>query len=148
MPTSHYSPVGDQDVIPVILCAFRPHRPNADRFQLLLVEHTPVASNRCPSLGSKRVSPRELRHSAVMELLHAGVDCSIITLWLGYESSTRCRNRQSHSRAATKLSRLRHPVPLGTSGRRPSIMSTTRSNFCSATGTTSNGATQRTTEGG
>jgi integrase/recombinase XerD len=37
-------------------------------------------------LKSKRVSPHVLRHSAAMELLQAGVDCSVIALWLGHES--------------------------------------------------------------
>jgi len=45
-----------------------------------------VACKRCPSLTSKRVSPHVLRHSAAMELLQAGVDCSVIALWLGHES--------------------------------------------------------------
>jgi integrase/recombinase XerD len=35
-------------------------------------------------LRSKRVSPHVLRHSAAMELLLAGVDCSVIALWLGH----------------------------------------------------------------
>lgn len=34
----------------------------------------------------KRVSPHVLRHSAAMELLQTGVDCSVIALWLGHES--------------------------------------------------------------
>jgi integrase/recombinase XerD len=37
-------------------------------------------------LISKRVSPHVLRHSAAMELLQAGVDCSVITLWLSHEA--------------------------------------------------------------
>jgi integrase/recombinase XerD len=37
-------------------------------------------------LKSKRVSPHVLRHSTAMELLQAGVDCSVIALWLGHES--------------------------------------------------------------
>jgi site-specific recombinase XerD len=37
-------------------------------------------------IGVKRVSPHVLRHSAAMELLQAGVDCSVIALWLGHES--------------------------------------------------------------
>jgi site-specific recombinase XerD len=45
-----------------------------------------VAGESCPSLKSKRVSPHVLRHSAAMELLQAGVDCSVIALWLGHES--------------------------------------------------------------
>jgi integrase/recombinase XerD len=32
------------------------------------------------------VSPHVLRHSAAMELLQAGVDCSVIALWLGHET--------------------------------------------------------------
>jgi integrase/recombinase XerD len=37
-------------------------------------------------LASKRVSLHPLRHQAAMELLQAGVDCSVIAPWLGYES--------------------------------------------------------------
>jgi len=61
-------------------------RLSADSVQSLLAKHVRVASERCPSLASKRVSPHVLRHSAAMELLQAGVDCSVIALWLGYES--------------------------------------------------------------
>jgi site-specific recombinase XerD len=61
-------------------------RLSADSVQSLLAKHVRVASERCPSLASKRVSPHVLRHSAAMELLHAGVDCSVIALWLGHES--------------------------------------------------------------
>jgi integrase/recombinase XerD len=61
-------------------------RLSADSVQSLLAKHMRVASKRCPSLASKRVSPHVLRHSAAMELLQAGVDCSVIALWLGHES--------------------------------------------------------------
>lgn len=40
----------------------------------------------CLSLSQKRVSPHVLRHTAAMELLQAGVDRSLIALWLGHES--------------------------------------------------------------
>ena len=59
---------------------------SADGVQSLLAKHLGVASKACPSLASKRVSPHVLRHSAAMELLQAGVDCSVIALWLGHES--------------------------------------------------------------
>ena len=61
-------------------------RLSADSVQSLLAKHVRVAGAVCPSLASKRVSPHVLRHSAAMELLQAGVDCSVIALWLGHES--------------------------------------------------------------
>jgi integrase/recombinase XerD len=61
-------------------------RLSADSVQALLAKYVRVATESCPSLKSKRVSPHVLRHSAAMELLQAGVDCSVIALWLGHES--------------------------------------------------------------
>jgi integrase/recombinase XerD len=61
-------------------------RLSSDSVQALLVKYVRLASESCPSLASKRVSPHVLRHSAAMELLQAGVDCSVIALWLGHES--------------------------------------------------------------
>jgi integrase/recombinase XerD len=61
-------------------------RLSADSVQALLAKYVRVASENCRSLASKRVSPHVLRHSAAMELLQAGVDSSVIALWLGHES--------------------------------------------------------------
>ena len=52
----------------------------------LLAKHVAVACQACPSLRGKRVTPHVLRHSMAMELLQAGVDRSVIALWLGHES--------------------------------------------------------------
>jgi len=57
-----------------------------DAVQRLLARHVETAKQRCASLRRKRVTPHVLRHSAAMELLQAGVDCSVIALWLGHES--------------------------------------------------------------
>jgi len=43
------------------------------------------ASDRCPSIGRKRVTMHVLRHSAAMRLLRAGIDTAVIALWLGHE---------------------------------------------------------------
>jgi site-specific recombinase XerD len=59
---------------------------SADSVQALLAKHVLIASERCPSLASKRVTPHVLRHTAAMELLQAGVESSVIALWLGHES--------------------------------------------------------------
>ena len=53
---------------------------------LLVSRHAYTAARRCPSLATKKVSPHVLRHTAAMRLLHAGVDTSVIALWLGHES--------------------------------------------------------------
>ncbi len=61
-------------------------RLSADSVQALLAKYVRIAKEGCPSLASKRVSPHVLRHSAAMELLQAGGDCSVIALWLGHEA--------------------------------------------------------------
>jgi integrase/recombinase XerD len=37
-----------------------------------------------PSLRAKTITPHVLRHTAAMRLLHAGIDTSVIALWLGH----------------------------------------------------------------
>ncbi|WP_408635651.1 tyrosine-type recombinase/integrase [Phytohabitans suffuscus] len=48
-------------------------------------EHAAAAT--CPSPTGKTVTPHTLRHSTAMALLHAGVDTSVIALWLGHETA-------------------------------------------------------------
>jgi site-specific recombinase XerD len=57
-----------------------------DALEHLVRKHCLTAARSCPSLIGKRVSPHTLRHSTAMELLHHGVDQSVIALWLGHES--------------------------------------------------------------
>jgi integrase/recombinase XerD len=45
-----------------------------------------TATARFPSLTTKNVSPHTLRHTTAMHLLQAGVDVTVIALWLGHES--------------------------------------------------------------
>lgn len=45
-----------------------------------------VAAVQCPSLREKIVTAHVLRHTAAMRLLRAGVDTSVIALWLGHAS--------------------------------------------------------------
>ena len=56
-----------------------------DAIALLVSRHARAAGERCPSLRAKRVTPHVLRHTAAMRLLDAGVDTSVIALWLGHE---------------------------------------------------------------
>jgi site-specific recombinase XerD len=52
---------------------------------VLVARQAKAATTRCPSLETKKVSPHVLRHTAAMRLLHAGIDTSVIALWLGHE---------------------------------------------------------------
>src|SRR6266436_5092371 len=61
-------------------------RLSADAVQYLVTKHGSVAQQTCSTLGSKRLTPHVLRHTAAMELLQAGVDRAVIALWLGHES--------------------------------------------------------------
>ncbi len=54
--------------------------------QYLLNKHRITASQKCPSLKQQRVTVHRLRHTMAMDLLQAGVDRSVIALWLGHES--------------------------------------------------------------
>ena len=60
---------------------------SADALQRLVARHAATASQTCPSLKEKSVTPHTLRHAAAMSLLQRGVDMSVIALWLGHESS-------------------------------------------------------------
>ena len=56
-----------------------------DAIERRLARYTAAAAAGCPSLRAKRVSAHVLRHTAAMRLLQAGVDTSVIALWLGHE---------------------------------------------------------------
>ena len=57
-----------------------------DGLERRLAKHVSTATATCPALGTKQVTIHVLRHTAAMRLLHAGVDSSVIALWLGHES--------------------------------------------------------------
>jgi integrase/recombinase XerD len=59
---------------------------SSDAFQKLVARHIKSAGKTCPSLRRKKVSPHTLRHTTAMDLLHRGVDITVIALWLGHES--------------------------------------------------------------
>jgi integrase/recombinase XerD len=60
-------------------------RLSRDAIERRLAHDTAAAQHRCPSLNSKRVTAHTLRHTAAMRLLAAGVDITVIALWLGHE---------------------------------------------------------------
>ena len=58
-----------------------------DAVERIVTKHCRTASETCPSLGEKKVTPHGLRHSAAMALLNEGITCTVIALWLGHESA-------------------------------------------------------------
>lgn len=54
--------------------------------QYLLKKHVATACKTCPLLKERHVSPHMLRHTLAMDLLHAGVESTVIAMWLGHES--------------------------------------------------------------
>lgn len=44
------------------------------------------AKENCPSLSNRSIGPHTFRHTTAMHLLDAGVDITVIALWLGHES--------------------------------------------------------------
>lgn len=45
------------------------------------------ASQRCPPLAARQVTPHTVRHTTAMHLLQSGVDIAVIALWLGHEDT-------------------------------------------------------------
>ena len=55
-------------------------------FEYLLRKHATAASEYCPSLRGKRISPHVLRHTCALDILQATGDIRKVALWLGHES--------------------------------------------------------------
>jgi len=61
-------------------------RLSPDALERRIKIHTTHAALTCPSLADKTITAHVLRHTAAMRLLHAGIDTSVIALWLGHEN--------------------------------------------------------------
>jgi site-specific recombinase XerD len=85
---------------------------SADAFQRLVARHTCTASQACPSLMEKTVTPHTLRHTAAMDLLRHGVSLTVIALWLGHES-IETTQIYLHADMRLKEQALAHATPNG-----------------------------------
>lgn len=55
-----------------------------DAIERRLAKHLGAAMKICPGLSTKHVTMHTLRHTTAMNLLAAGVDVAVISLWLGH----------------------------------------------------------------
>jgi site-specific recombinase XerD len=87
-------------------------RLSRDAVALRISTHAATAAQRCPSLLGKRVHPHVLRHSCAMSLLQAGVDTTVIALWLGH-AGVRSTDPYIHADMTIKEKALALTTPAG-----------------------------------
>jgi len=84
-----------------------------DAVEHLVARHAATATRTCPTLEAKKITPHTLRHTAAMNLLHAGVDITVIALWLGHEDPATTRI-YLHADMALKEQAIARTAPPGT----------------------------------
>jgi integrase/recombinase XerD len=101
---------GGQDHDPLFATS-RGHPLSRDAVEKLVVKHAAHAATKCATIATKHVTPHTLRHSAAMALLHAGIDTSVIALWLGHDdpSSTQAYLHADMTIKEKALARIHPP---------------------------------------
>ena len=89
-------------------------RMSHDAVTARLALHTAAATAACPTLTGKTVTAHVLRHTAAMRLLTAGIDSTVIALWLGHES-IETTQVYLHANIKTKEDALARTRPTGAS---------------------------------
>jgi site-specific recombinase XerD len=79
-------------------------------FEYVLDKHVVKASQQCPSLAGRSVSPHQLRHSCAVIMLEATRDIRKVALWLGHAD---IRTTETYLRvdAAQKLEAVEAVIP-------------------------------------
>ncbi len=88
-------------------------RLSRDTLERRVAKHVAKAALSCPSIATKTVSPHTLRHTAAMRLLSAGVDTTVIALWLGHETVATTQI-YVHADLALKEQALARTAPIDT----------------------------------
>lgn len=96
-----------------------------DAIERRLGTHLGTARTSCLSLKGKHITMHSLRHTTAMNLLHAGVDASLIALWLGHEqtSTTDMYLQADMETKKDVLDKTRHPeIEAGTYTPPPDVL--------------------------
>jgi integrase/recombinase XerD len=88
-------------------------RMSTDAVAARLALHAHTAATSCPSINAGTITPHVLRHTAAMRLLTAGIDTTVIALWLGHES-VETTQIYLHADITTKEKALARTTPTGT----------------------------------
>jgi site-specific recombinase XerD len=97
-----------------LFCTRTGRRLSRDAIERRLAIHAKTATKQCPSLVGKRLHPHVLRHSCAMSLLQAGVDTTVIALWLGH-ADTRSTDPYLHADLSIKERALARLTPTAVS---------------------------------
>jgi site-specific recombinase XerD len=81
-----------------------------DAVEHLVAKYAGIAAETCASLRGKKPSPHVLRHTCAVQLLRAGIDQTVIALWLGHES-VRTTDRYVHGDLSIKERALARTKP-------------------------------------
>lgn len=81
-----------------------------DALEHRLAKHLATTTTTCPNLAGKHVTMHTLRHTAAMNLLAAGVDVSVIALWLGH-ADTHSTDAYLHADMAIKQAAIDRTRP-------------------------------------
>ena len=81
-----------------------------DALKHRLAKHLIPAAITRPSIAAKHITMHTLRHTAAMNLLAAGVDVSVIALWLGH-ADTHSTDAYLHADMAIKQAAIDHTRP-------------------------------------
>ncbi|MEC5150292.1 tyrosine-type recombinase/integrase [Cryobacterium sp. GrIS_2_6] len=94
-----------------LFCTRTGRRLTRDAIEHRLIAHHAAAALTCGTLQSKKLSPHTLRHTTAMTLLHAGVDTTVIALWLGH-ADTRSTDPYIHADMTIKERALAKTTPV------------------------------------
>jgi site-specific recombinase XerD len=88
-------------------------RLSRDAIEHRITHYTAKAAVTSPSLRAKHVTAHTLRHTAAMRLLLAGVDITVIALWLGHEQPSTTQI-YIHADMTQKERAIARVAPIGT----------------------------------
>jgi integrase len=85
-----------------------------DAIERRVALHVGRAATTCPSILAKAVTTHTLRHTCSMRLLAAGVEITVIALWLGHEQVSTTYGFYLHADMSVKERAVARVAPLGT----------------------------------